>query len=64
MELADEDLLQLIIERDNRLRNEGKIEGKIEFYFTEMNLSTRQIADKLSIDEGAVILALNRIGLV
>ena len=62
--MADEDLLQLIIERDNRLRNEGKIEGKIEFYFTEMNLSTRQIADKLSIDEGAVILALNRIGLV
>lgn len=62
--LTDEELRPLIIERDNRLRNEGKIEGKIEFYFTEMNLSARQIADKLSIDEGAVILALNRIGLV
>ena len=57
--LTDEEFRRLIIERDNRLRNEVKI----EMYFTEMNFSAKQIADKLLLDEGTVIVALNRIGL-
>lgn len=74
--LTDEEFRRLLIERDNNIHdfalsegraeglNKGRVEGKIELYFTEMNFSAGQIAGKLSMDEGSVIAVLKRIGLV
>ena len=41
----------------------GKIEGKVELYFTELGLSIKQIAEKLNLGEDDVSETLDRLGL-
>jgi len=41
----------------------GKIEGKVELYFTELGLSIKQIAEKMNLGEEDVNKTLNKLGL-
>ncbi len=36
------------------IKNEGKIEGKIEIYYNEMQLSVHEISERLGVEEGKV----------
>ena len=43
---------------------EGKVEGKIELLFEELGLSTKEIANKLSVDESYVNKVLKENSLI
>ena len=42
----------------------GVLQGKIELYFSELNYTVRQIADKMKLGEDEVSATLNKLGLV
>jgi len=66
--LTSEEFRDFLINRDFTLRNEsrieGKVEGKIELYYSEMGFTVEQIAEKLSLSKALVIEVLKNEDLI